>query len=716
MSSPSAAPSTDSVEIRDERATKSWERFFKGETQRVAIYDAVLEWPAKRSLTVDWFQLHLHDRSLAEALLEHPYSTLAQAEEALKSVDFPIEPRPRIHVRITNLPKTHTLRLNELRTEHVGSLVSVTGIVRRASDIAMRVLEAIFQCGRCGCFVKEPQEEHLVLKEPLECYEDQGGCGRDSSFKLIVSETRGMASKFIDTQFLQLEDAPETGHGRQPARRDAWVEDDLCDVARAGQRVTLTGVVRCLNKKDKGTKTTIFTIFIEANSVIVLDPDDDQPDLTDEDLAEIKLAAGDAQLIPKMRASIAPAIWGLDVEKLSFALQLFGAAESDLDGTRMRGDIHVLIIGDPSVAKSRILERIAKLSIRSVVTSGKGASGAGLTAAVVQDANPFAETRWVLEAGAMPRADGGILLCDEFDKMEAEDRSRMHDGMEQQRIFINKASISSTLYTRCAVLAVMNPKDGRLDDYKPMKDQVDIPPSLLSRFDIIWFLRDIPNPDEDAAKSAKILDNHLRARLHRAKKHDVPIPAELAAEAPPQAAPYSTELLRKWIAYARHNCFPVLTKRALVKLQKSYLDERKRGEEGRIPLTTRQLEAAVRLSEAAARMRLSPEITEADADVALAVLLTSLNRVAGTDKGRDIDLVGESKSFEQRHAINVIELLVRDHQHLTPHGAPEAVILAEAAKQGIPEPQASAILARLINSVTPSLWSPNPGHYKRSKK
>ena len=696
-------PETEPASVHaasEESQVKSWERFFKT-YYREDINEAVLGWPARRSLRIDYFDLDKHDAALAQHLLDHPYQALAHAQEALKSVDVPVEPRPKLHVRIENLPVTHTIDVRDLRSEHLGKLVAVKGLVKKVTEVRPKLQDAVFQCARCGALVKEPQEEHLVLKEPMECYEDQGGCGRESSFKLIVSEVRGQASRFVDTQKIEIQESPEQMRGgEQPQRLNLFVEDDVCGMVRPGERVTVNGILRCNIKKDHGVKSTLFEIFVEANAVEKHEREFEEIETTEEEEAEIRRFARDPELYVKMRDSIAPSLYGMEEEKFTLLLQLFGGVEKQLpDKTRLRGDLHVLLVGDPGVAKSQLIRYMAKLAPRGIYTSGKSSSGAGLTAAAVKD--DFGDGRWTLEAGAMVLADRGLLCVDEIDKMDKNDQSSMHEGMEQQSISVAKAGITATLQSRCSVLGAANPKSGRFDEFSPIAEQINFPPALLSRFDVIFVLQDKPAIERDGMLARHILNVHRGGGMLAQLRHDDGVHTydEVDAILRKVEPPVGVEFLRKYVAYAKRTCHPILSEDAREKLASYYVDLRRSGagEDGKaIPITARQLEALVRLSEASARIRLSPEVEPEDTDRAIRIYQYYMRKIGGGEGGiMDIDMVASGVSHSQRNAIGIVKNAIRTLEAGNDHGADYAEVVAACEAQGVPPDKVRSIVDRL---------------------
>jgi replicative DNA helicase Mcm len=358
--------------------------------------------------------------------------------------------------------------------------------------------------------------------------------------------------------------------------------------------------------------------------------------------------------------------------------QLFSSPAIELpDGGKVRGDSHIIIMGEPATGKSEILQYVAKtLAPRGVYTSGKGTSAAGLTAAAIKD--EFGEGGWSLEAGALVMADKGVACIDEFDKMEVKDRGAMHEAMEQQTVSIAKAGMLATFSARCSILAAANPKYGRFDEYKSISEQINLSPAILSRFDLIFFVRDELADTEKVAKH--VLDTLI-----------------MPEKAKPEIMP---DILRKYIAYARQHVFPVLTDEAREKIERFYVDMREKAKDAEgvpIPLTARQLWAILRLARAASRVRLSNETTVEDAERAIKLVRLSLEQ-AGLDMETgvvDIDkiMVGVTKSQRDRltHVLDIIRELEKEFN------APvmKSEIVERGLKEGISEREVENAIDRL---------------------
>ncbi|MDP3992144.1 MAG: minichromosome maintenance protein MCM, partial [Nanoarchaeota archaeon] len=346
----------------------------------------------------------------------------------------------------------------------------------------------------------------------------------------------------------------------------------------------------------------------------------------------------DPKVFEKLTKSIIPSVWGYDEIKRCLILQLFGGVEkTHADGQRSRGDIHILLIGDPGVAKSATLVFMAKISPKGRYVVGKSASGAGLTATVVRDEYLRG---WSLEAGSMVLANRGLLCIDELEKMDPGDRSAMHEAMEQQTVTISKANVHATLRAETSVLAAANPKIGTFDPFQSIAQQIDLPPTLINRFDVIFPLRDLPNKEKD-----ELIATHVLLE-HRKLGEEVLI---------------SKELLRKYVAYAKQRVKPFLSDEAVEELKKFYVELRNtpvsaEGAVRPIPISARQLQALIRMSEASAKMRLSETVDSADAIRAIEIMKYYLMQV-GYDyesKTFDIDRGTGGMPASQRNKVFIV--------------------------------------------------------------
>jgi replicative DNA helicase Mcm len=694
--------------LKDESLVSQWQKFFE-EHCKSDIETVALEYPEKRSLYVDYWDIDKVDPKLAESLLNQPYKALYNAEEALKNIDVASENKLQLHFRVINLPDTNKIVIRKIRSSHLGKLAAVEGLVKKRTEVRPKLQVGAFQCQKCGAVVRVEQDED-ILKEPSECFEDQGGCGRVSSFKLLSS-----LSSFIDSQKIEIQESPEgLRGGAQPERIGAYLEDDLVGEIAPGDRVIVNGILHSTQRRRGTFRLTAFDKTMDAVSIESQELAFEEVEVNPEDEKEIIKVSKDPELFDKMRASISPTIFGLGVEKEAMILQLFGGLAKDMpDGTRIRGDIHTLLVGDPGTAKSQMLTYMSKLAPRSVYASGKASTAAGLTAAAVRD--EFAEGQWTLEAGALVLADMGVACIDEIDKMEESDRGAIHQAMEQQEISVAKAGINATLKSRCAVLAAANPKLGRFDEFLPIHEQINMPPALLSRFDLIFSIIDKPNRQTDTDLATHILLTHkageVTEQISRLKKskHTKKEQESLIKIVMPTFDP---EFLRKYVAYAKRNIFPVMTDEALEILKGYYVDFRSKSEES-VTFTPRQLEAFVRLSEASARMRLSQDVTVDDAKRAIFIIDQYLRRV-GMDRetGKfDIDIIATGISHTQHDRMRTImDIIQRLSSESKDGNALRGDIIRESEIEGLESSKVEEALDRLKRNG--QIYEPVHGKYK----
>jgi replicative DNA helicase Mcm len=405
--------------------------------------------------------------------------------------------------------------------------------------------------------------------------------------------------------------------------------------------------------------------------------------------------------------SIAPSIFGMDRVKESLMLQLFGGvARLNPDGTRNRGDIHILLMGDPGVAKSQLLNYMSRISPRGRFTSGQSASAAGLTAAAVQDS--AADGRWTLEAGALVLADLGLAAIDEFDKMNEGDRSSMHEAMEQQTISISKAGINASLRTRCAVLAAANPKNGRFEPISetPFTGQINLAPPLISRFDIIWLLTD----DADESKDSKIANHIIKNRLIGTSEllvteGSAPDPAKNSIVGIQKSQEgdeiLARDLIRKYIAYSKRSIHPKLEEAAQNKIVEFYVETRKKGGESSdsVSITARSLEAVARMAEASARIRLSNVSTVDDVERAIRLTRNWRNELMG--ENFDMTTIETGKKTSVRNQERMLIEIISTLQNQSTNQVKVANVLdvyTEAEKYKISRTKAEDMIEKLVRN------------------
>jgi len=669
-----------------------WEEFL-----RSRYWDDLLEladsYPDERSLTVRFSDIDRFDPEFAEELLETPEPLMEAAQAAILDLDLPMDVYlERAHVRIIELPRHFKTR--ELRSDHIGKLLSIDGLVRTATEVRPKIVSAAFQCQRCGFTFFKEQTGNKFEDQNLKCMNQ--ACDRGGPFKLLLAQ-----SKFVDAQKIRVQESPEDLRGgEQPQTLDVELEDDLAGRIFPGDRVIVNGILKSYQRSSpQQGKSTYFDLFHKGISVEMKEQDFEEIEINPEEEKLILEMSCDPEIYDKIRGSIAPSIYGYDDVKEALGLQLVSGFEKHLpDGARIRGDIHILLVGDPGIAKSQLLRYMTKISPRGIYTSGKSSTSAGLTATAVKD--ELGDGRWTIEAGALVLADKGIAAIDEMDKMDNEDKSALHEAMEQQTISVAKAGVMATLKSRCSLLAAANPKLGRFDKYEPIAPQINLTPALMSRFDLIFVLTDDPDSNRDSAIAQHILKSNYAGELATQIDWNPDISQEDIDNAMVVIKPaIDPELLRKYVAYARKNIFPTLSDEAKDYFLKYYVGLRSQGQDSNkpVPVTARQLEALIRLGEASARLRLSSKVTLEDARRVVKILEACLKKV-GIDPETgflDADIIASGTSKSTRDKTKSIKDIVREvckeHQGL----APLEIVLDIAEQSGIERDRAEGIVERL---------------------
>lgn len=559
--------------------------------------------------------LHLVDAKaiLAFFLANSPASILPVFDEVAFDVILLYYPsydriHPEIHVRIADLPTSATLR--DLRQSHLNSLVRVSGVVTRRSGVFPQLKYVKFDCLSCGA-VLGPfwQDSHQEVKISY-C----SNCSRRGPFRVNNEQT-----VYRNYQKMTLQESPgSVPPGRLPRHREVILLWDLVDSVKPGDEIEVTGMYR--NNFDAALNTRqgfpVFATVLEANHIAKRDDAYAAFRLTEDDEHEIRALARDERIGTRIIKSIAPSIYGHHSIKTAIALSLFGGVAKDVGGKhRIRGDINVLLLGDPGTAKSQFLKYVEKTAHRAVFATGQGASAVGLTAGVRRD--PVTR-EWTLEGGALVLADKGVCLIDEFDKMNDADRTSIHEAMEQQSISISKAGIVATLQARCAIVAAANPIRGRYNPTVPFSQNVELTEPILSRFDVLCVVKDLVDPVQDEMLARFVVSSHLRAHPAFEEADETRTATALDADVIPQ------EMLRKYITYARDHVRPRLDALDQERLSRLYADLRRESlHTGSYPITVRHLESMIRMAEASAKMHLRDYVRADDIDVAIRTTVES---------------------------------------------------------------------------------------------
>ena len=630
----------------------SWERNHKGEENPPKCpfkrYRPV--YPAKvrgmcannsASLEVDYGHLGEMQSLLAIWLTDVPRDMLQIFDEVLKDVvlkEFPhyAQIAQELHVRIVNLPISD--RLRDLRQNDLNNLIRVSGVVTRRTDVYPQIKAQAYDCSACGQQYGPFPEDKL---KPAQCL----GCGQG------VLRANPQRSEYRNYQKINLQESPgSVPPGRVPRYKEVELLGDLIDIARPGEEIDVIGIYcHTQGQPNKLGGFPVYGTHIKANC-IQKKAGSGNSGLSEEDKRMIRELSQDPAIGQKIIRSIAPSIYGHLHVKTAVALSLFGGcAKQGGNGThRVRGDINVLLLGDPGTAKSQILKYAEKTAPRSVFTTGKGASAVGLTAGVHRD--PITK-EWTLEGGALVLADQGVCLIDEFDKMNEGDRTSIHEAMEQQTISVSKAGIVTSLQARCAVMAAANPIGGRYDASFNLSENVELTDPILQRFDILCVLQDTVDPVADEQLANFVVNSHMAshpefdndideeddeesnsnlgddasaaggARGAGAGHTNEP---EEADDDPMEPAPLDQDTLKKYILYARTYVKPILHNVDSEKVAALYADLRKQSAlSGGVPIAVRHIESVMRMSESNAKMHLREHVRQDDVDTAIKVMLES---------------------------------------------------------------------------------------------
>lgn len=562
-----------------------------------------------------------------------------------------------IHVRISNFP--NHLNLRDLRESNLNNLVKISGVVTRRTGVFPQLKYVKFDCLKCGVVLGPFIQDSNTEVKISFCT----NCHVKGPFRINSEKTL-----YRNYQRITLQEAPGTvPAGRLPRHREIVLLWDLVDAAKPGEDIEVTGIYKNNYDGQLNAKNgfPVFATVIEANSIrrkeSSVSGDGVINSWTEEDEREFRKLSQERGIIDKIIASMAPSIYGHKDIKTALACSLFGGVPKDVNGKHsIRGDINVLLLGDPGTAKSQILKYAEKTANRAVFATGQGASAVGLTASVRKD--PITR-EWTLEGGALVLADKGTCLIDEFDKMNDQDRTSIHEAMEQQSISISKAGIVTTLQARCAIIAAANPNGGRYNSTLPLSQNVDLTEPILSRFDILCVVRDLVNPELDERLANFVVDSHMRSHPSHAEDledddddlnqdddeamddeqpENTPTRPtnrkqtrkqkinQLNKERESEISPISQDLLVKYLNYARIKIHPKLHQMDMDKVSRVYADLRRESiSTGSFPITVRHLESILRIAESFAKMRLSDFVSQSDLNRAIKV---SIDSFVGTQK------------------------------------------------------------------------------------
>ncbi|KAL5054703.1 hypothetical protein RYX36_035385 [Vicia faba] len=599
----------------------------------------------RRRLIVNISDLHNY-QDLGNRILRNPSEYMQSFCDAVTDAARAIDPKylkegEQVLVGLEGPFVSRRVTPRDLLSEFIGSMVCVEGIITKCSLVRPKVVKSVHFCPTTGSFT---HRDYRDITSNLGLPTGSVYPTRDENGNLLVTEY-GLC-KYKDHQTLSMQEVPEnSAPGQLPRTVDVIAEDDLVDSCKPGDRVAVVGIYKALPGKSKGSVNGVFRTVLIANNVALLNKEANAPIYSPDDLKEIKKIAEREDTFDLLGNSLAPSIHGHAwIKKAVILLMLSGVEKNLKNGTHLRGDINMMMVGDPSVAKSQLLRAIMNIAPLAISTTGRGSSGVGLTAAVTSD-QETGERR--LEAGAMVLADRGVVCIDEFDKMNDQDRVAIHEVMEQQTVTIAKAGIHASLNARCSVVAAANPIYGTYDRSLTPTKNIGLPDSLLSRFDLLFIVLDQMDPDIDRQISEHVLRMHrFRSAIDGGEAaHDGSARYGREEEADTETSVFvkynrmlhgkktdrgrkrdtlTIKFLKKYIHYAKHRIQPDLTDEASDQIATAYAELRNANSSaktgGTLPITARTLETIIRLSTAHAKLKLSRKVTKSDVDAALKIL------------------------------------------------------------------------------------------------
>ena len=608
--------------------------------------------------------------------------------------------RNQLNIRFQNYADRTNIKINarisqyiieipirEINSNNTGKFVTVKANVSKMSAVQSIPIYAVYSCSE-GHETFVVADKDYTYTKPEKCVENE--CGKRN---LILNVNK---SKYIDYQLLYLQELQsEVPDGQLPKTIGVFIPGDLVDTAKLGDDSIITGVIRpeIIGNIKLGKEIPAIRQRIYANNLETISDDPSKFEITEQDEQNIRniIEREESIVTETIISSFASHVKGHDIIKEALMLSVIGANTKTLsDGSRVRGDINVFIIGDPGTAKSEMGQAAKRLAPKGYYTSGKGSSAAGLTAAVVQDAQT---KTWMLEPGIMAKADKGLVVIDEFDKMESKDRSALHEAMEQQHISINKAGITATLNTRASVIAIANPLYAKYDTDRELIDNIpNVPLPLLTRFDLIFIVQDKPDEEKD-----------LQIAKHLMKAH---------GEKNPEYALIEPNLFGKYIRLAKR-IEPELSNESMDIITKYYIERRKNDSDG-FPMTARQLEGLIRLTIARAKMLLKTITDERDANRAIYLMDEMLRSSGAMDSSGNIDVgIVEGKSMKRTTMMKVLANIMEGLSEGGRYGkgVSEEELIKEMILSGKWEDDASAKEFLQNCHKNTLIYEPSPGRY-----
>ncbi len=646
-------------------------------------------------IVIDYNDLVLHSE-IESKFNENPDEVLNAFSRAIKEIlqerfpKYAEKIKDEIRARIKNYPIKRSLR--QINADRIEKMTSISGMVVRSSEVKPLAKELTYVC----------PDHHVTqifllkgmsINVPVKCSNPK--CTQNDL------ELKPESSRFIDFQIVRLQELPEDlPPGQLPHYIDVTIKQDLVDNARPGDRIILTGIVRIEQEPVVGisrASSGLYRLRVDGNNIEFIGGKgtkssrrSEREEISPEAEKMIKLLSMDPNIDRRLVDSFAPHIKGHELIKEAILYLIVGSTQRVLDdGSKIRGDINIFLVGDPGTAKSEMLKFCTRIAPRGLYTSGRGSTAAGLTAAVVKDKSGI----FMLEAGAVVLGDQGLVCIDEFDKMKPEDRSALHEVMEQQSASISKGGIVATLNARTSILAAANPMYGKYDPFKNITENVNLPIPLLTRFDLIFVVRDIPSKERDKKIAEHIINLHSPTGMDKRSLIDV-------------------DILTKYLSFAK-KIKPTLTTEAEGKILEYYLKMRNVESEDMITVTPRQLEGLIRIATARSRLLLKDQVDAEDAERAI-FLIQSMLEDAGVDVNTGkVDLgVLQGKPRSEITKLQLFMDVLKSLEGEPKQPVEEKLFMTELVKtEKFTEEEARRYLRKMLTEA--SIYESKPGHYNR---
>ncbi len=646
-------------------------------------------------IVIDYNDLVLHSE-IESKFNENPDEVLNAFSRAIKEIlqerfpKYAEKIKDEIRARIKNYPIKRSLR--QINADRIEKMTSISGMVVRSSEVKPLAKELTYVC----------PDHHVTqifllkgmsVNVPVKCSNPK--CTQNDL------ELKPESSRFIDFQIVRLQELPEDlPPGQLPHYIDVTIKQDLVDNARPGDRIILTGIVRIEQEPIVGVSRAssgLYRLRVDGNNIEFIGGKgtkssrrSEREEISPEAEKMIKLLSMDPNIDRRLVDSFAPHIKGHELIKEAILYLIVGSTQRVLDdGSKIRGDINIFLVGDPGTAKSEMLKFCTRIAPRGLYTSGRGSTAAGLTAAVVKDKSGI----FMLEAGAVVLGDQGLVCIDEFDKMKPEDRSALHEVMEQQSASISKGGIVATLNARTSILAAANPMYGKYDPFKNITENVNLPIPLLTRFDLIFVVRDIPSKERDKKIAEHIINLHSPTGMDKRSLIDV-------------------DILTKYLTFAK-KIKPTLTTEAEGKILEYYLKMRNVESEDMITVTPRQLEGLIRIATARSRLLLKDQVDAEDAERAI-FLIQSMLEDAGVDVNTGkVDLgVLQGKPRSEITKLQLFMDVLKSLEGEPKQPVEEKLFMTELVKtEKFTEEEARRYLRKMLTEA--SIYESKPGHYNR---